>query len=460
MTTTPSPAGLALSAEQEALFRLIEDTREHVFVTGRAGTGKSTLLQHLAWHTSKQIAVCAPTGVAALNVEGQTIHSLFKLPLGIIGAHDEDQSDATRKLLNAIDTLVIDEISMVNADVMDAIDRALRKARGRRGEPFGGTQIVMFGDPYQLAPVPPRGDELRYVNDHYRSFWFFDAKVWVGEAASDGILDVGSYGADLHIRELVDIHRQSDPAFKAMLNAVRYGHVTADIAEVLNTTGARTPPDPVDGEHPIITLATRNDIVNNINRRHLTELVGREQTAMAEVNGDFGRGDAAYPADLELKLKVGAQVMFLRNDTASFGEPPRWVNGTIGTVTRIAGETVRVDVEGEEFDVEPAVWEKYRYSYNPGSKQLTRDIVAEFTQFPLRLAWAVTIHKSQGKTYDRAIIDLGSGAFAPGQTYVALSRLTSLDGLYLSRPLRPRDIQVDPDVRRFMASAVRRPAAS
>ncbi|WP_347977313.1 DEAD/DEAH box helicase [Microbacterium sp. ProA8] len=460
MTTTPSPAGLALSAEQEALFRLIEDTREHVFVTGRAGTGKSTLLQHLAWHTSKQIAVCAPTGVAALNVEGQTIHSLFKLPLGIIGAHDEDQSDATRKLLNAIDTLVIDEISMVNADLMDAIDRALRKARGRRGEPFGGAQIVMFGDPYQLAPVPPRGDELRYVNDHYRSFWFFDAKVWVGEAASDGILDVGSYGADLNIRELVDIHRQSDPAFKAMLNAVRYGHVTADIAEVLNTTGARTPPDPVDGEHPIITLATRNDIVNNINRRHLTELVGREQTAMAEVNGDFGRGDAAYPADLELKLKVGAQVMFLRNDTASFGEPPRWVNGTIGTVTRIAGETVRVDVEGEEFDVEPAVWEKYRYSYNPGSKQLTRDIVAEFTQFPLRLAWAVTIHKSQGKTYDRAIIDLGSGAFAPGQTYVALSRLTSLDGLYLSRPLRPRDIQVDPDVRRFMASAVRRPAAS
>ena len=454
MTTPP------LSAEPEALFRLIEDTREHVFVTGRAGTGKSTLLQHLAWNTSKQIAVCAPTGVAALNVEGQTIHSLFKLPLGVIGAHDEAQSDATRKLLNAIDTLVIDEISMVNADLMDAIDRALRQARGRRGEPFGGTQVVMFGDPYQLAPVPPRGDELRYVQDHYRSFWFFDAKVWVGEAATDGILDVGSYGAELNIRELVDIHRQADPAFKAMLNAVRYGRVTADIAQVLNDTGARTPPDPADGEHPIITLATRNDIVNNINRRHLNELVGREQTAVAEINGDFGRGDAAYPADVELKLKVGAQVMFLRNDTASFGEPPRWVNGTIGTVTRIAGDTVRVDVEGQEFDVEPSVWEKYRYSYNPGSKSLSRDIVAEFTQFPLKLAWAVTIHKSQGKTYDRAVIDLGSGAFAPGQTYVALSRLTSLDGLYLSRPLRPRDIQVDPDVQRFMASAVRRPAAS
>jgi ATP-dependent exoDNAse (exonuclease V) alpha subunit len=441
-----------LSTEQEALFRLIEDTREHVFVTGRAGTGKSTLLQHLAWNTSKQIAVCAPTGVAALNVEGQTIHSLFKLPLGIIGSQEEDQSDATRKLLNAIDTLVIDEISMVNADLMDAIDRSLRKARGRRGEPFGGVQIVMFGDPYQLAPVPPRGDELRYVNDHYRSFWFFDAKVWVGEAATEGILDVGTYGADLNIRELVDIHRQADPEFKAMLNAVRHGIVTADIAQVLNDTGARTPPHPADGEHPIITLATRNDIVNNINRRHLDELVGREQTAVAEVSGDFGRGDAAYPADPQLKLKVGAQVMFLRNDTAQFGEGPRWVNGTIGTVTRIAGGTVRVDVEGDEFDVEPSVWEKYRYSYDPASKKLTRDIVAEFTQFPLRLAWAVTIHKSQGKTYDRAIIDLGSGAFAPGQTYVALSRLTSLEGLYLTRPLRPRDIQVDPDVRRFMST--------
>jgi hypothetical protein len=447
-----------LSAEQDELFRLIEDSRDHVFVTGRAGTGKSTLLNHLAWNTDKQIAVCAPTGVAALNVEGQTIHSLFKLPIGLIGAKDEPQSDATRKLLNAIDTLVIDEISMVNADLMDAVDRALRMARGRRAEPFGGVQVVMFGDPYQLAPVPPRGDERRYIDDHYRSFWFFDAHVWAGSGAdADGLLDVGTYGAGLHIRELRDIHRQSDPAFKAMLNAVRHGHVTADIAQVLNDTGARRPPEPVDGEPPIITLATRNDRVSAINQRHLNALPGRAQSAVAEINGDFGRGDA-YPADVDLQLKVGAQVMFLRNDTQSFGEPPRWVNGTIGTVTRIAGGTVRVDVDGAEHDVEPAVWEKFRYAYDPATKALSRDIVAEFTQFPLRLAWAVTIHKSQGKTYDRAVIDLGSGAFAPGQTYVALSRLTSLEGLYLSRPLRPRDIQVDPDVQRFMAGV--RAAAS
>jgi hypothetical protein len=445
-----------LAPEQEDLYRLIEDTREHVFVTGRAGTGKSTLLQHLAWNTSKQIAVCAPTGVAALNVEGQTIHSLFRLPIGLIGKTEEPQSDATRKLLNAIDTLVIDEISMVNADLMDAVDSALRRARGRRGEPFGGVQLVMFGDPYQLAPVPPRGDEARYVRDHYRSFWFFDAHVWTGEPSADGVLDVGTYGADLHIRELRDIHRQSDPRFKAMLNAVRHGRVTADIARILNETGARRPPEDVPGETPIITLATRNDIVNAINRRHLDALPGRAQTAMAEISGDFGRGDV-YPADPELQLKVGAQVMFLRNDTGSYGtatrgDGPRWVNGSIGIVTRIRGGTVRVELEGEEHDVEPAVWERFRYAYDAGSKSLTRDIVAEFTQFPLRLAWAVTIHKSQGKTYDRAIVDLGSGAFAPGQTYVALSRLTSLDGLYLSRPLRPSDIRVDPDVERFMSA--------
>ncbi|MBP3976737.1 ATP-dependent RecD-like DNA helicase [Microbacterium sp. BLY] len=462
----------ALSEEQQELFRLIEDTREHVFITGRAGTGKSTLLQHFAWNTKKQIAICAPTGVAALNVEGQTIHSLFRLSIGLIGDGDIDQNDATRRILNAIETLVIDEISMVNADLMDAIDRSLRQARGRRGEPFGGVQIVMFGDPYQLAPVPPRGDEARYVKDHYRSFWFFDAKVWAGPSTGSGThsstgsgthssTDSGTQGAlfevdtraELHVRELVQIHRQSDDGFKSMLNAVRYGRVTAEIAGILNAQGARTPPDPEPGEVPMITLATRNDIVNSINSRHLAALPGKEQTARAEVSGDFGRGEASLPAESELRLKVGAQVMFLRNDTAMTGEPPRWVNGTIGTVTRILGGTVRVEIDGEEVDVEPAVWERFRYAYDPNTKKLSRDVVAEFTQFPLRLAWAVTIHKSQGKTYDRAIIDLGSGAFAPGQTYVALSRLTSLDGLYLSRPLRPSDIRVDEDVRRFMRDA-------
>ncbi len=457
----------ALSDEQHALFRFIEDTDEHVFITGRAGTGKSTLLQHFAAHTRKRVAICAPTGVAALNVAGQTIHSLFRLPIGLIADTELEQPDATRRVLQAIDTLVIDEVSMVNADLMDAIDRSLRQARGKKGLPFGGTQVVMFGDPYQLAPVPPRGDELRYIKDHYRSFWFFDAHVWAG-ASSDsvpgkeaeaGALDLGRHGATLHVRELVDIHRQSDDAFKSMLNAVRHGSVTKEIAENLNAVGARTPPEPAPGETPMITLATRNDIVQAINRRHLLALPGREQTAVAEINGDFGRGDAGHPADVELKLKIGAQVMFLRNDTGAPGESPRWVNGTIGTVTRILGGAVRVAVDGVQVDVEPAVWERFRYAYNAAKRTLRREVVAEFTQFPLRLAWAVTIHKSQGKSYERAIIDLGSGAFAPGQTYVALSRLTSLEGLYLARPLRPSDVLVDPDVARFMAEALSASAA-
>ncbi len=425
---------LTLTREQAAVYQAIEGTREHVFVTGRAGTGKSTLLNHLNWHTQKQIVICAPTGVAALNVGGQTIHSLFRLPIGVIADRDIDQNDAVRKLLNAMDTLVIDEVSMVNADLMDAMDRSLRQARQRPHEPFGGAQVVLFGDPYQLAPVPGDGEERRYFADTYESMWFFDAKVW--------------RDADLRIFELGEVHRQHDDEFKFMLNAVRHGRVTAEIAGVLNDVGARRPLP----EHGAITLATRNDTVNRINAQQLHRLPGHSQANEAEVNGDFG--GRAFPADERLELKVGAQVMFLRNDVALRGEGPRWVNGTIGTVTSLTRE-LRVEVDGEEHEVEPATWEKYRYSWDPVRKKLEREIVAEFTQFPLRLAWAVTIHKSQGASYDTAVVDLGSRAFSPGQTYVALSRLTALDGLYLARPLRPSDIMVDRDVERFMAGAMR-----
>ncbi|WP_144720310.1 ATP-dependent DNA helicase [Agrococcus jejuensis] len=423
--------GVSLTAEQQAVFDRIELTRDHLFITGRAGTGKSTLLQHLAWQTSKALAICAPTGVAALNVGGQTIHSLFRLPLGLIGDAAIDQTQETRKLLNSIETLVIDEVSMVNADLMDAIDRSLRQARQRPAEAFGGVQIVMFGDPYQLAPVPGDADERAYVADHYRSMWFFDARVWLE--------------ADLDTVELVEIHRQADLDFKVALNAVRHGTVTADIAQLLNEAGARTPP-----EDDILTLATRNDMVQRTNARELARLKGSVRKALAEVSGDFG--PRAKPAEEVLELKVGAQVMFLRNDSQQ-----RWVNGSIGRVVRIA-QTVRVEIDGEEHEVEPAVWERYRYQYSPVTKELRRDVVAEFTQFPLRLAWAVTIHKSQGSTFEQAIIDLGSRAFSPGQTYVALSRLTSLDGLYLSRPLRPADIIVDQRVREYI-SEVRTKAA-
>jgi len=417
---------LQLSAEQSAVFDAIETTREHIFVTGRAGTGKSTLLNHLSWHTSKQVVICAPTGVAALNVGGQTIHSLFRLPIGVIADHDIEQTPQLRKLLNTIDTVVIDEVSMVNADLLDAVDRSLRQARQRPAEAFGGVQVVLFGDPYQLAPVPGDGDERAYFDDQYRSMWFFDAKVW--------------NEAELRIYELTVIHRQHEDEFKHMLDAVRHGRVTAEIAERLNETGARTAP--VDGA---ITLATTNSTVTRINGAELARLPGRVFTARAEISGEFG--GRAYPADENLELKVGARVMFLRNDSDQ-----RWVNGTVGTVTRI-DTNVRVEVDGEVHEVQPVVWEKFRYSYSAVTRQLKKDIVAEFTQFPLRLAWAVTIHKSQGKTYDRAIIDLGQRSFAPGQTYVALSRISQLDGLFLSRPLRPNDIIVDENVQRFMSQA-------
>ena len=417
-----------LSKEQSALFDLIESTREHIFITGRAGTGKSTLLNYLTANTSKQVAVCAPTGVAALNVQGTTIHSLFFLPIGVIGTQRLTHSPQKRKILQAIDTLIIDEVSMVNADVMDGIDRTLREVRHKRHEAFGGVQVIMFGDPYQLAPVPPRSaEEKAYFADHYDSIWFFDAMVW--------------RDAPLRIVELTEIHRQHDDDFKAMLNAVRHGNVTPEIGRALNAAGERELPG---GD--IITLATTNDRVNKINSAALAQLGGELKRAEANIDGEFPPG--WYPADESLSLKVGAQVMFLRNDSDQ-----RWVNGTVGQVTRI-GKTVHVDVDGEEHEVLPAVWERYRYDYDAETKELTREVIAEFTQFPLRLAWAVTIHKSQGQTYNRAVIDLGSGAFAPGQTYVALSRITSLDGLYLTRGLRPSDIKVDADVQRFMAAAV------
>lgn len=425
-----------LAPEQQAVYDAIETTNTHLFVTGRAGTGKSTLLNFLAANTSKKLAICAPTGVAALNVGGQTIHSLFRLPIGVIAQNTIAQTSSLRQLLGALETLVIDEVSMVNADLLDAIDRSLRQARQRPAEAFGGVQVVLFGDPYQLSPVPGEADERAYFADHYRSMWFFDAKVWDD--------------TELTIYELSIIHRQHEEEFKYLLTAVRHGSVTAEIAGRLNEVGAR--PRPADDA---ITLASTNGTVTRINAAALARLPGRVLTARAEVSGDFGRG--AYPADEALELKIGARVMFLRNDTMSGGDEPRWVNGSMGVVSKIDAN-VWVDIDDVRHEVKPALWEKFRYNYSPLTKALRKDVVGEFTQFPLRLAWAITIHKSQGKTYDRAIIDLGERAFAPGQTYVALSRISALDGLYLTRPLRPGDIIVDEDVLRFMGRARAIPA--
>jgi ATP-dependent exoDNAse (exonuclease V) alpha subunit len=439
---------IELSEEQQALIDYIEDTENHIFVTGRAGTGKSTLLSHLIVGTEKSFAVCAPTGVAALNVSGVTIHSLFTFPLGVLGEVDLGRhlNKRTRDVLRAIDMLVIDEVSMVSADLMEAISRALGIARGRRREPFGGVQLVMFGDPYQLAPVPPSDpSERAYMAENYRSPWFFDAPVW--------------REASLERFELSTIFRQSDAGFKSILNAIRDGSVTNEMLDTLNAAGNRQPP-----HQDVIRLATVNETVNSVNRQRMSLISGEAKTFRATFSADaariFGR---ALPVETEVHLKVGAQVMFVKNDDANSGPGNRrWVNGTIGQVVGLPKSgAVEVEVEGEVLEVGPATWEKVRYEveedFDEASGKVREVLVpvtlAEFKQIPLRLAWAVTIHKSQGQTYDEVQIDMGRGAFSPGQTYVALSRVRTLDGLYLTRPIRLPDVMVDPDVVRFMTGA-------
>jgi len=421
---------VALTSQQQDILAEMENTLDHLFITGRAGTGKTTLLQEFVETTAKNVAVCAPTGVAALAIGGQTIHSLLRLPLGIISTRELGfiPKESLAVLAN-LDALVIDEVSMVSADVLDAIDRRLRQAKRRKNTAFGGVQLIMFGDPYQLAPVVSGGAEKAYYSDHYRSAWFFDARVWES--------------TEMTIHELDTIHRQADSEFRAVLNALREGRMEPDMGRMLNETGMRKPEDP-----ELITLTTTNHSVAKINRIALDRLPTPAKIAHADIEGDFG-STSSYPADEELLLKPGARVMFLRNDTAG-PEGPRYVNGTLGTVVKISSNVI-VDIDGDEVEVEPVTWEKIRYEYAPDTKTITHDVVAEFTQFPLRLAWAVTIHKAQGKTLDAAVIDLGPRAFAPGQTYVAFSRLTSLDGLYLTRPLTPADIIVDEDVVRFMS---------
>jgi ATP-dependent DNA helicase PIF1 len=442
---------IELSQEQESLFEYIEQSQSNVFVTGRAGTGKSTLLSHLTANTEKSFAVCAPTGVAALNVGGVTIHSLFTFPLGLLGEVEiaRHLSKRTREILRALDMLVIDEVSMVSADLMDAIDRALRIARGRKNEPFGGAQVVMFGDPYQLAPVPPRDpQEKTYIAENYQSLWFFDAHVW--------------RQSDLERFELSEIFRQSDDDFKEILNAIRDGSVTQAMLDSLNQAGNRYPP-----HSDVIRLATINETVNSVNHQRMglieTEPKVFKAVYSASAEKSFGR---ALPAEIELSLKVGAQVMFIKNDDASTsktgGTIRRWVNGTIGRVVALPKSgLVVVDVDGEELEVGPATWEKVRYEIEEDfdeSTGKTKEVLvpvtlAEFKQIPLRLAWAVTIHKSQGQTYDEVQIDMGRGAFSPGQTYVALSRVRTLTGLYLTRAVLIRDVMVDKDVIRFMSGA-------
>jgi ATP-dependent exoDNAse (exonuclease V) alpha subunit len=442
-----------LSIEQQNLFDYIEQSENNIFVTGRAGTGKSTLLSYLVENTQKNVAVCAPTGVAALNVGGVTIHSLFGFPFGTLGEHDiaRHLNRRTREVLAALDVLVIDEVSMVNADLMDAISKSMGIARGRRKIPFGGAQIVMFGDPYQLSPVPGNNEERAYMAENYQSNWFFDAHVWREDS--------------LERFELGEIFRQSDEEFKSILNAIRIGEVDQSMLDRLNQAGNRFPP-----HDDVIRLATINASVDQVNRERMSRLTTKPKTFEAIFSASdeqaFGK---TLPADPSLELKVGAQVMFIKNDDGkktSEGTLKRWVNGTIGHVVDMPSSGgVVVEVDGERLDVGRATWEKVRYEIEEEFDEETGKVkevlvtipLAEYQQIPLRPAWSVTIHKSQGQTYDEVVIDLGRGAFSPGQTYVALSRVRSLEGLYLTRAIKMSDVMVDKDVVRFMSAVKQAP---
>lgn len=444
---------VTLSSEQQALFDYIEGSENNIFVTGRAGTGKSTLLTYLIENTKKKVAVCAPTGVAALNVGGVTIHSLFGFPFGILGTEDIGRhlNRRSREVLAAVDMLVIDEVSMVNADLMDTMSRAMGIARGRRKLPFGGAQVIMFGDPYQLAPVPGNNEERAYMAENYQSNWFFDAHVWREDS--------------LERYELSEIFRQHDEHFKEILNAIRDGSCTQEMLDYINQCGNRFPP-----HDDVIRLATINESVNSVNRHRMSRLETKPKTFNAVFSAAdekaFGR---TLPAEPVLELKIGAQVMFIKNDDSSTVKNPngtgllkRWVNGTIGTVVDLPSSGgVVVEVDGETLEVGRSTWEKVRYEIDEQFDEALGRVkevliavpLAEFQQIPLRLAWAVTVHKSQGQTYDEVVIDMGRGAFSPGQTYVALSRVRSLDGLYLTRAIRMSDIMVDADVLRFMGGS-------
>lgn len=443
---------ISLSKEQLALFEFLENEHDHIFVTGRAGTGKSTLLNHFVTNTKKNVAVVAPTGVAAYNVGGQTIHSFFGMPRGIVGVQPLHKHlyGRVRDALRSLDVLVIDEISMVSADLMDGMDNMLRTARGKNKGPFGGVQVVMFGDPYQLPPIgaKPHEEGYEFLKQNYRSDWFFDAKVW-GESK-------------LLRYELNENFRQHDDKFIEILNAIRDGSVTQEMLDTLNQAGNRYPEN-----QDAIRLSGINAKVNNYNSSRLANTPGITKFFEASVPvgqlSDFG---ANPPADITLELKVGAQVMFIKNDDQNQAKDGayvrRWVNGTIGHIAEIVAHNhVKVEVDTEVFDVHLSTWEKIKYQLDEVFDENTQRIkevlvpetVAEFHQLPLRLAWSVTVHKSQGMTYDEVVIELGGNAFSAGQTYVALSRVRSLEGLYLTAPITLRDVMIDPHVQRFMSES-------
>ena len=424
---------------------LVKFTSKSVFLTGKAGTGKTTFLRNLPNITRKRMAVVAPTGVAALNAGGVTIHSMFQLPFTPFIPEDADLAFVSKdsegnpireqyrisgnkiKLLRSLDLLVIDEISMVRSDLLDAVDSVLRHYR-RSSLPFGGVQLLMIGDLYQLTPVV-KEDEWRIISKFYRSPYFFD---------SNALKKV-----DYVTVELTHIFRQRDEVFVSILNEIRTNTLTRESLAVLNSRVSDA------DDEDSIRLTTHNNDASAINSSKLEALEGEEYQFTADIKDNFP--PYMYPTDETLTLKVGAQVMFIRNDSS----PEKlFYNGKIGKITEIDGQKIKVLCNGDfaEIEVKQEVWENVQYSVNSETNEIEQNVIGEFVQYPLRLAWAITVHKSQGLTFDRAIIDVHA-AFAFGQVYVALSRCKSLEGLTLKTPISSQMIKSDTEVVTFCDNA-------
>ena len=426
-------------------YDVLENTERHVFVSGKAGTGKSTLLEYFRSRTLKEIAVLAPTGVAAVNVRGQTIHSFFQFRLDVTPDTVPLMKvrRQRRRLYAKLQTLVIDEISMVRADLLDCVDVFLR-LHGRRPEkPFGGVQMVFFGDLYQLPPVVRAGEEDLFAaetpREGYPTPYFFSSRA-VRDEAFDWVYV-----------ELTKVYRQRQDYFVKLLNRVRDNSLREEHLRFLNQRCR--PAEGRDRQDFYVYLSPTNAMVDRINRQKLARLTSEEVILEGCVEGDFPEKD--LPAKPLLALKEGAQVMLLNNDPSG-----RWVNGSIGRVMGLEGgissrEAITVILsDGRIEEVKPFKWEAYQFFFNEDTLAIESRSVGSFTQYPLALAWAITIHKSQGKTFDRVILDLGAGTFAHGQLYVALSRCTDFDGLILRRPVRRDDVILDERVVQFMRRLV------